>query len=277
MAKVKPPNYDDFDLLPTGKPNISFSELHDWVECSYRHKLKHIDKIGEFEDAPIPTMGTAVHEACQHYLETRVMDHKIALRYLKQAWDKNQDVEGFDVQSFLEFGQIAKDILAEVPAFVDANFKDWQYVDAEHLLFENVDLEGHNHAFKGYIDGVITAKGARGKDLYWLIDWKTTSWGWHRLKKQDFNVRMQLNLYKHYWSKKFDIDPKDVRCAFVLLKRTGKPGARCELFPVSVGETTNKKTLTVVNNMLRSVKKGIAIKNRNSCRFCDYKDTPHCP
>ena len=35
--------------LLTGKPHVSFSEIKDWVECSYRHKLIHIDKLSTFE------------------------------------------------------------------------------------------------------------------------------------------------------------------------------------------------------------------------------------
>ena len=89
-------------------------------------------------------------------------------------------------------------------------------------------------------------------------------------------MRAQLVLYKNFWSHKTNTDPKDVRCGFVLLKRAAKPGAHCELVTASVGETTTERNLTVINDMLASVKRGMAIKNRNSCTYCPYKDTPHC-
>ena len=50
--------------FPTGKPHISFSEIKQWKECGYRHKLVYIDKIDTFEDSPYLHFGTAVHEGC---------------------------------------------------------------------------------------------------------------------------------------------------------------------------------------------------------------------
>jgi len=32
----------------------------------------------------------------------------------------------------------------------------------------------------------------------------------------------------------------------------------------------------VVSNMITSVKRGIALKNRDSCTYCEYKGTEHC-
>ena len=44
--------YDQGSMFPTGKPHISFSEIKQWKECAYRHKLTYIDKIDVFEDSP---------------------------------------------------------------------------------------------------------------------------------------------------------------------------------------------------------------------------------
>jgi hypothetical protein len=260
-----------YELLPTGKPHISFSELNDWVSCSYRHKLKHIDKIDLSKKSPIPDFGTAVHAACENYLRTGTMDTNIAITTLDELWEKNEH----NTSSLEQFKNEAEKILVEVPSFIDTTFPGWKYIDAEHQLYESI--EGHKHAFKGYIDGVISAKGARGKDLIWLLDWKTTTWGWTSDKKSDKQVTAQLVFYKNFWAKKVEADPKNVRCGFILLKRTAKPGLHCEFVPVSVGDVTTARQLTVVNNMLTSVKRGIAVKNRYSCEWCEYKGTKHCP
>ena len=77
-------------------------------------------------------------------------------------------------------------------------------------------------------------------------------------------------------TKKYDIDLKDIRCAFILLKRGGKIGNIVDIVPVSVGPKTLAKGIKLMNNMISSVMRGFAMKNRNSCQFCPYKDTPHC-
>lgn len=260
--------------LPTGKPHVSFSEIRDWKECSFRHKLKFVFKIDLGRPGPLMDFGTAVHASCEGFLKTRVMDTSRATNMIREVWAKNAELKGFEPAGLDGFIKEAEAILADVPAWMEENFPNWEYIDAEHFLYE--PIEGHPHAFKGFIDGVIRCDGPRGKKLIWLIDWKTTSWGWTMDKKSDDMVRAQLVLYKNFWSTKTGTDPKDVRCGFVLLKRSAKPGHHCELVTASVGDVTTGRSLKVVTNMISSVKKGIAIKNRGSCTYCDYKDTPHC-
>ena len=91
------------------------------------------------------------------------------------------------------------------------------------------------------------------------------------------NVQLQLVLYKNFWSQKHNIDPKDVRCAFGLLKRDGKPGNCVSFLPISVGPVPTQRALSIIDNHVRSVQRGFFPKNRSSCRFCDFENTPDCP
>lgn len=263
------PEPKDLVNLPTGKPHISFSELNDWSECSFRHKLRYIDKIDLGKASPAPDFGTAAHAACEAFLRTRTMDASIATNMIRKVWQErgHPDTESYVTQ--------AQEILADVPEWMDTTFPGWEFIDAEHMLYEAI--VGHKQAFKGFIDGIVKVKDKHGEELVWLLDWKSTSWGWHRYKKSDPKVRTQLVYYKNFWATKSGYDPKRIRCAFVLLKRTAKKGQHCEMLPVSVGDVTSRRSLTVINNMLASVKRGVAIKNRHSCQFCDYFETPHCP
>jgi len=243
------------------------------MDCSWRHKLKHVLKIDLSKPSPIPGSGTAVHAACEDYLKTRVMKPEIAVEEMKKLFAENEGVEGFEPEKLQGFIDSAVGVLADVPAWLDENFPNWEYVDAEHALYEGI--EGQPHAFKGFIDGIIRCDGKRGK-VIWLIDWKFTGF-WSVEKKSDPKVTAQLIYYKHFWSKKTNTPMKDVKCGFVLLKRSGKPGNRIELVPVSVGDVSVGKSLKVVNNMVSAVKRGVALKNRQECTWCDYKNTPHCP
>jgi hypothetical protein len=264
-----------YEVLPTGKPHISFSEVKLWKECSYRHHLIHIKKLDLFKPSPVLEFGTAIHAAVENYLLTRGMDVSVARTLLEKAWNKHAGLPDFNQKTLDKAISEASTILEEVPDFFDREFPSWEVVAAEHQLYEGI--EGHPHAFKGFIDGIIKAKGKRGETLYWILDHKTTARGWFKDKRSDDMLKAQLALYKNYWCQKYPEVPfKDVRCAFVLLKKAAKPGEHCELFTVSLGETPIKRSLKVVNNMLTSVKRGIALKNRDSCTWCEFKGTEHC-
>lgn len=258
-------------LLPTGKPHISFSELSTWVGCSWRHRLKNIDGIDLDTRGPALFFGTAVHAACEHYTKTLEVDTTIATDMIKKDWKEN---DFKDLDMYLEQAQA---IMADLPAFLETTFPGWKRISAEHRLYEDIRVKDYKHAFKGFIDAIIKAPGPRKKQLIWLIDWKTTGWGWDRNKKSDMMTKAQLILYKHYWCQEMGIeDHRDVRCAFVLLKRAAKPGRHCELITVSVGDKSIERALKLVSNMLSGLTKGLAIKNRFSCKWCEYRDTPHC-
>lgn len=268
---------------PTGKQHISFSELATWMDCAYRHKLLNIDKLGEFTESPHASFGTSIHASSEIYLNTRVMDKEPAFKIIRDTWARNPSFvegpfpdwspEGFGVVD--DWIKMADRILDEIPAFLDKNFPGWKCKGAEENLYE--PIEGQQLRFKGIVDGVLEFIDKRGKLVYWIIDWKTCGWGWRKDQKQDFKKQLQLILYKHFWCKKHGVALKDVRCAFGLLKRDGKPGKSIELLPVSVGPKTEARGLKVVNNHISAVKRGFFLKNREACRFCEFADTVHCP
>lgn len=230
------------------------------------------------EPAPVLDFGTAVHSACEHYLKTREVDLAIVQRSLDEAWAKNIGKKGYDEKAKEDLLEVAAAIMAEVPTFMDKTFNGWRYVEAEELLYEDVDKT--DVKFKGLIDGVImvptTSKAGKTKELCWIIDWKTSAWGWSTQKKSDFKTKMQIILYKYFWSLKHKVDQKDIRAGFVILKKAAKVGNHCELISVSVGPVTVNRSLKILNNAINGIKKGISIKNRNSCKYCEFFQTQHC-
>jgi len=271
--------------FPTGKPHVSFSEIKAWKECPYRHKLIHIDKIETFEESPYLHFGTAVHEGCESLIETKQVDRDRILRVMKESWQN----AGFENEAWYSkqpgwykhepvetWEQWAHNMWDEVLQFLDKEFEGWECFKAEEDLYESI--EGLDLNFKGFIDGVLKVPKKRGTGHeYWLIDWKTASpRGWSRDKKQDLGMTAQLILYKHFWSIKHNIPLKDIRCAFILLKRGAKPGKICSVVPVSVGPKTLTKGVKLMTNMIKSVRKGMYLKNRNSCKYCPFYNTEKC-
>jgi len=151
----------ELELL-TGKKHVSFSEIKDWIECSYRHKLKHIDKLSEFDGSVYTAFGTAVHASCEEYIKTRVMKYELAIAEISREWDRL----GFESKSL--WIQKAVDVLQKVAGWLDNVFPGWEAIDAEELLYDPIPGSDHqNVSFKGYIDAIIKYKGK-----YILIDWK---------------------------------------------------------------------------------------------------------
>jgi hypothetical protein len=254
------------------------------MECSYRFKLLHIEKKGTFVPTPHVGFGKSAHASIEKFLNTGVMDPSLAHEQFKKFWSENEELftkgpfpdwasDGFGVlNDWLE--KIDK-ILADVPVFLGTQFPGWKLFGAEELLYES--MAPKPISFKGYIDAVLEVIDHRGKKLFWIVDWKTSTKGWFKEKRRDFKTHMQLILYKTFWAKKHGIDPKDVRCGFAVLRHNSKPGKTIDFVPISVGPTTAAKGLKVIDNHVRSVSAGLFLKNRDSCRFCEFNDTPDCP
>jgi hypothetical protein len=249
-----------------------------------------------------------MHSMQEAFLRTRVVDRNIAHGEIDVLWDRcgfsppepecDDPLDVFlarvgltlpEAREKFDFGAKSRKrahddvepIADDVPAFMDAEFPGWQFVSAESKLYEPIGETGV--AFKGFIDGVIIAAGKRGEPLTWIIDWKTSAWGWNREKRADPLVIAQLVLYKKFWLQHATAIAgneaprlRDVRCGFVLLKRSAKPGQHCELVPVSVGDVSIERAMKMISNMIASVKRGIKIKNRSSCTYCEFKNTSHC-
>jgi hypothetical protein len=262
--------------FPTGKPHVSFSEVKTWKECGWRHKLVHIDKIAADPPTVHTDFGKIVHAQCEQYLKTRTMDIPAACDAIRAAWKENGHTDQHGSPDDPEvWVSHATNILNDVPGFLEREFPGWQFMGAELELYEPISES--EMLFKGFIDGIITAKGKRGEDLIWILDWKTAGpGGWHPEKKKDPLVQMQLALYKSFLSAKLGLDKKHVRCAFLLLKRGAKPGKTCENFAVSVGPVTEARATKIVSDMIRTVSRRMFLKNRLSCKFCPFHDTAHC-
>jgi hypothetical protein len=295
MAVHLPLFPQDKTILPTGKYHVSFSEVNTCSGgdgCGWKHKLKYVDGHTE-PDTEHTTYGHALHEALQDWLlqkDSVWFDWTERIELCHEEVQKEFERIKFDPGEetlVSEWLDPIDGILHKVPTWMDAQpeFEGWKTVAAEIQLFE--PIEGQvNKWFKGYIDAVIkvpkkarkgSKKAAPPGFIYWILDWKTTSWGWDKRKKQDKYKRMQLALYKHYLSIKLGIPLEDIRCGFVLLKRTAKRGEHCELVEVSVGDKTRQEAVDLVSLSVNLITKRYWLKNRNSCRFCDFKGTPLCP
>ena len=253
--------------------HISFSELKNWAKCAYYHKLINVDKLRGFVGSEHTAFGTAIHEVC----ESRVLGH------LSEGREAALFTRTFEkeIESLVADGvELRQDLVTEmeqqgielagrpVPALSEY-FGDYEVFSAEEQLYE--PMEGVEYLFKGFIDLVV--KTPDGK--YHILDWKTTSWGWDAKRRSDPMVTYQLTLYKYYFARKHNIDLKMIETHFALIKRTATKD-HVEIFRVTSGSRKTENALNLLKKAIYNIQKKKYIKNRLSCRGCEFRKTEYC-
>ena len=279
---------DQLFLLKNGKPHVSYSEVSTWKSCSWKHKLQYIDLIPQDGKSPHLKYGSIVHDAVESFLNGNPKQFDEVEKSIRDTWAEM----GFDSEEFISSQTLrakaqgwnyahdsvdawitsAKTCLEALPEFLNTEFPGWKSVAAEHALYEKIpDLE--EGMFKGFIDSVIELPN--GKHV--ILDWKTAGpRGWSQDKKRDFLVHAQLILYKHYWMNHTGKKSKDVKTAFVLLKRNSKHKYAISMVEVGSGPQSVENANKLVKSMVTTMQRGIAVKNRYSCKFCDFFETKYC-
>ena len=250
-------------------PHISFSALKDWNFCAWYHKLTRIDGIGGFEGNAYTAFGNAIHEVCEKkLLKEEVNEDDMFIRRFEHFLGQLNEEQ--DEKLVEEMRVQGKAILPEIEDALEDYFGEYEVLGSEIPLDEKIDDEDE-YVFKGFIDGVIATPDGKVH----IFDWKTCSWGWDAKRRNSPMTTYQLTLYKHYFARKMDIDPKNIETHFALLKRTSKKD-RVEFFRVTSGPRKTENALKLLKKALYNIKNKRYIKNRLSCRFCAFNKTEHC-
>ena len=155
------------------------------------------------------------------------------------ADEQQRAANDFDLPLWVDHGiEIIPDLYRSLTEKFGKLGKDWNVLAAEEFLYQPItEFSDAEKNFKGFIDLVVHSN--KDEKVH-LIDWKTCSWGWRREKKNDKVMAYQLVMYKHFYSQKYDVDPKDIDCHFVLLKRTAKPGNKVEFVRITAAKKRTK-------------------------------------
>lgn len=277
------------------RPHISYSELVEFANvCQHRWNLNYLQNLRSNVYSIHFDFGTAVHEALEVYLTKKdPVDVETAVQRFKDTMAKLTGENGkryekpLPVKDYADLLGAGERILRAVKDIPE--LKDAEVVHNEYPLFESIDRDdGVDIKFKGFIDLVIKTKtkAKNGDTVLYVCDFKTCSWGWGRETREDKWKHFQIFLYKYYLCKKFNIDPKYVRTAFILLKKRPPKGTDpVEFFPVSAGPISVQRALNVLNENLTEmrtrIEKSDFVKNREMCvdkfgNTCPYFKTDLC-
>lgn len=254
-------------------PHISYSELKNWCQCPFYHKLVNIDKVKVFEGNEYTAFGTALHSVCEDLLteEVELSENELFVQKFREEIKKLK-TEELDKKLIISMFQQGEKLSEKAIPALEEYFGEYEVIRAEEKLYEPID-DFEDYLFKGYIDLVI-----KTGDQYHIIDWKTCSWGWDARKKADKMIVYQLILYKHFFCEKYNIDPKNVHTHFALLKRTSKKNI-VELFEVTSGSKRTDNALELMYKAIKTIKSGVHMKNKLSCTAgygCEFYKTKHC-
>jgi ATP-dependent exoDNAse (exonuclease V) beta subunit len=251
--------------------HISYSELKNWEFCPFHHKLIYIDGFKAFRGNEYTAFGTAIHDVCEKKLlkEDFNASETFVKGFQKELKRLEEDKVEFNLERALEMVPQGIALLPEIEPALEQYFKSYEIVSSEEQLMVPINEDIN---FKGFIDAVV--KTPDGK--YHIVDWKTTSWGWDSRRRSDPIVTYQLTLYKYFFCKKHDIDPKNVETHFALLKRTSKKN-RVEFFRVTSGAKKTENALKLLYMALYNIEKKRYLKKRSNCFKCPFNMTKECP
>ena len=250
-------------------PHISFSALKDWNTCAWYHKLTRIDKIRGFTGNAFTAFGNAIHDVCEKKLLKEEIEEEDYFLKRFEHFLGTLDEEP-DQKLVSDMRTQGKAILPEIEDALEDYFGEYEVLGSEIPLDEPIEGED-NYIFKGYIDGVIATPDGKVH----IFDWKTCSWGWDAKRRSAPMTTYQLTLYKYFFAQKMEIEPKNIETHFALLKRTSKKD-KVEFFRVTSGPRKTENATKLLKKALYNIKNKRYIKNRMSCRFCDFNKTEHC-
>ena len=249
--------------------HISYSELKTWAECPYKRKLSYQDRVKKFIGNEFTAFGRALHFLCEHLVFDRVDDPE---DFFNLAFEKELTSIGKEENKLItEMREQAKQIHPLIMPELTKIFGEFEVFSVEEQLYEDINEATVPYKFKGFIDLVIRTNDGK----FHIIDWKTCSWGWDAKKKADKFITYQLTLYKKFWCEKYEVDPNLVETHFALLKRTAKKD-NVEIFRVTSGPRKTENATKLLTNALIHISKQNHVKDRRSCRGCEFYKTQYC-
>ena len=255
---------------------VSFSELKKWNQCPYARDLAYNKGIKLFNGNSYTAFGSAIHETIElMYSDSKKVmpEHESVVLFKSRLIENLNSTPDRIPKIEKDFETQGENILKNFQKTFESYFgKDFEIFSIEEEINERLPEEmSKDLKFKGFIDMVV--KDASGK--YHIVDWKTCSWGWNAKKRSDPMVVYQLTFYKNFFCEKHNIEPDNVDVHFGLLKRTVKQD-NLEFFHVTSGKRRIANTMAFLNKAIRNIDSGLVVKNRLSCRNCEYYKTEHC-
>lgn len=277
-----------------GHRHISWSQYRIWKECQHRHWLLYHEGIKKIEPTKWTDFGSSIHYTAEDYykliLENKTPNFSLESKFenyfsdllIKNHKDykESQKIKSQEVDEMIFSG---KECISELIEFIDTEdeLKGYKPYKVEYEINDQIseNEEIKDWKFKGFVDLILKKEN---EEKYFLLDYKTCSWGWGKDKTTNPLTMGQIHAYKHFWKKNNPQinDLKDIKIGYILVKRTAKKTKRIQLLKTSAGEKTINKIIIDLEKMAKSFQKSSHFKNgviNSACDNCMFFATKHCP
>lgn len=245
---------------------VSYSQLKNWIKCPNYHKLISISKEVEYPENKYIVLGRAVHESLERILseDFAPSDFLIDVTFDECLNEKIEEADDIDEEAVREMAEGYYEPLKEIPELLEKYEIEELEKEFSFALgdVEQINYEGYK--FTGYIDCV-----ASSGDEVWLMDFKTSTKGWHPYyHKEDEKKYYQLVLYRYFYHKKFDIPLENIHTAYIIFNARDEEIEFWEL-----GEKNDEwpEALKGLNKMIyNAYEKGFYPYNK-ACKWCECR------
>lgn len=250
------------------KEHVSYSELRLFNECQWKWLNSKILGNQVEERSFQMDFGKAVHAGMEILYAkdgTAEAATELAEKMYNESLSTLKDLHPSDLKE-------ANRIKSCIKSFYDDCLKCPELqgivsLKSELKLLDDIARnDGLSIKFKGFID-IVFIKKLKRKTVIYIADFKTCQWGWPAEKFRDINVISQLLLYKHFFCKLLEADPKNVSLAFILLKKKPKVGdLTVSVEKISAGPKATEQALNYLQNTITDMHSYSYSKNFEVCK-----------
>jgi len=220
------------DIDWASEKGISFSQLSMYNECPKKWSLQYKEGHKQFTSTIHTVFGTALHEVIQHYLTVMYeqsgteadkintsdfFEDKLREEYKKQYIANNK--QHFSSPDQLrEFYDDGIEIIRDFAKNKSKHFskRGWYLVGVEIPIVLNPHPKFPKVVYQGFIDAVLYHEPT---NTIYIIDFKTSTWGWTDKDKKNENKQYQILLYKKYFADHFNFPLENIEAEFFIVKR----------------------------------------------------------
>ena len=275
--------------------SISYSQFSTYIGCPLKWQLQYKEGINTYQSTINTIFGTAVHETLQHYLtvmydvSTAEADRINLEEYFEDRfravymgeYDKNKKIHFSNAVEMREFFDDGIAILNYFKKKKGQYFskRGWHLVKCELPIIFTPNEKYQNLYYKGYLDLVLYNENTK---TFRIIDIKTSTRGWNADTKKDETKQFQLIIYKHYFSKLYNIPEDEIEVEFFIVKRkiweeSDYPQSRIQEFAPPSGKIKLKKAITAFNNFIEQCFNTDGSFKDTTHKFTPSKNCQYCP
>lgn len=272
--------------------------MRQFNQCEWKWYLNVILKQTVEERALAMEFGSAIHSALELMYGPEKLPFDDAVWKALEEFEKNlvglelSDDEGRELMKLTWLvPRILRDCLDS------PDLQDIEPLRTELRILEPIArTDGLDVKFKGFVDFIFKKKLRNGKWVIYISDFKTCQWGWLPQKFEDIEILAQILLYKHFFCRITGTDPRNVTCAFILLKKNPRPDkdgkvSHVEVRKVGGGPKALEKAIDYMQSTITRMHSGSYKMNQDACIFswtdklrdelreirCPYLGTDLCP